>query len=325
MGWASKHKNSLLKNITLIKENPLLQKNKALFALGWVSIFWGTTWLASKEAVQHAPALQIIAIRQLIAAVLYIGFFVIRGVEWPRGKQWGVILILSFLNFMLSNALSTWGVKYIPSGLGAIMGAIFPLWLVIITMFRGKRLPKQALIGLLMGFGGVCIIFYEHLKDFINPDFRFGIILSLGATISWAFGTLYTKQQAINFNPYFSLGFQMLFSGIAVYIFAESIGHTTGLSNIPARSWWAISYLVVIGSLLTFVAYIYSLQHLPTALASIYAYINPIVAVLLGAALAGEKLTMFIAIGGAITIAGVYLVNNSLKKKTALGAEEPRN
>src|SRR5687767_9477195 len=169
-------------------------KTKALFALGWVSIFWGTTWLASKEAVQHAPALQVIAIRQLIAAILYIGFFVIKGVPWPRGKQWGVILVLSFLNFMLSNALSTWGVKYIPSGLGAIMGAIFPLWLVIITMFKGKRLPKQALLGLLMGFGGVCIIFYEHLKDFINPDFQFGIMLSLGATISWAFGTLYTKQ-----------------------------------------------------------------------------------------------------------------------------------
>lgn len=300
-------------------------KTKALFALGWVSIFWGTTWIASKEAVQYAPALQIIAIRQLIAAVLYIGFFLIKGVQWPKGKQWAVILMLSFLNFMLSNALSTWGVKYIPSGLGAIMGAIFPLWLVIITMFQGKRLPKQALIGLLMGFGGVCIIFYEHLKDFINPDFRFGIMLSLGATISWAFGTLYTKQQAINFNPYFSLGFQMLISGIAVYIFAESIGHTTSLANIPARSWWAISYLVVIGSLLTFVAYIYSLQHLPTALASIYAYINPIVAVLLGAALLDEKLTMFIAIGGAITIAGVYLVNNSLKKKMALGPEEPRN
>ena len=117
----------------------------------------------------------------------------------------------------------------------------------------------------------------------------------------------------------------MLFSGIIVYSFAQITGNTTELSAIPAISWWAISYLVVIGSVLTFAAYIYSLQHLPTALASIYAYINPIVAVLLGAALVNEKLTIFIAIGGAITIAGVYLVNNSLKKKIALGAEEPRN
>jgi drug/metabolite transporter (DMT)-like permease len=226
---------------------------------------------------------------------------------------------------MLSNALSTWGVKFIPSGLGAIMGAIFPLWLVIITMFKGKRLPRQALLGLLLGFGGVCIIFYEHLKDFLNPDFRFGIILSLGATISWAFATLYTKQQAINYNPYFSLGFQMLFAGIIILVIAETTGNAVKLSEIPASTWWAIGYLVVIGSVLTFVAYIYSLQHLPTALASIYAYINPIVAVLLGAALLNEKLTIFIAIGGAITIAGVYLVNKSSKKKIILGPAEPIN
>ena len=116
--------------------------NKALFALGWVSFFWGTTWLASKYAVQNVPALQIIGIRQLIAAFLYIGFFIIKKHPWPRGKQWIVILVLSFLNFMISNALSTWGIKFIPSGLGAIMGAIFPLWLVIITMVAGKRLPK---------------------------------------------------------------------------------------------------------------------------------------------------------------------------------------
>ncbi len=292
-------------------------KNKAMFALVWVSIFWGTTWLASKEAVRNVPALQIIAIRQLIGGALYIAFFIFKKQHWPRGKQWIAILVMSFLTFMLSNALSTWGVKFIPSGLGAIMGAIFPLWLVIITMINGKRLPKQALFGLLMGFSGVCIIFYEHLKDFLNPDFRFGILLSLCATISWAFSTLYTKQQAINFNPYFSLGFQMLISGIIILLVAQITGNTIHLSEIPVSSWWAIGYLVVFGSVFTFVAYIYSLQHLPTALASIYAYINPIVAVLIGAAILNEKLTIFIAIGGAITIAGVYLVNNGLKKSNS--------
>ena len=300
-------------------------KNKALFALAWVSFAWGTTWLASKEAVTNVPALQIIAIRQLIGGAVYITYFIFKKHPWPKGKQWIVILVLSFLTFMLSNTLSTWGVKFIPSGLGAIMGAIFPLWLVIITMFQGKRLPNRAMIGLLLGFGGVCIVFYEHLKDFLNPDFRFGILLSLTATISWAFGTLYIKQQAINFNPYFSLGFQMLISGIIVMSIAQTTNNAIKFSEIPASTWWAISYLVVIGSVLTFVAYIYSLQHLPTALASVYAYINPIVAVLLGAALVNEKLTIFIAIGGAITIAGVYLVNNSLKKKMLMEPAEPIN
>lgn len=297
------------------KRNSTSTNNKALLALAWVSFFWGTTWLASKEAVRDIPALQIIAIRQLIAAVLYIGFFVVKKHPWPKGKQWTPILVMSFLTFMLSNGLSTWGVKFIPSGLGAIMGAIFPLWLVIIMRIRGTKLPQQAVLGLLLGFGGVCTIFYEHLKDFGNPDFRFGIILSLCATVSWAISTLYTKQQAINFNPYFSLGFQMFFSGVIIYIFAAATGNTSPLSDIPASSWWSVGYLVIIGSILTFIAYIYALQNLPTALTSIYAYINPVVAVLLGAMLLNEKLTIFIAVGGAITIIGVYLVNNSLKKK----------
>jgi drug/metabolite transporter (DMT)-like permease len=288
---------------------------KALLALGWVSFIWGTTWLASKIGVTYMPALQMAGIRQLIGGGLLVTFFLFKNYTLPRGKQWSIILILSFLNFILSNGLSTWGVKFISSGLASIISAIFPLWLVLITMATGKRLPSQALIGLLMGFGGVCIIFYDHLKDFLIADFRFGILLSLTATVTWAFGTLYTKQQAANYNPYFSVGFQMLIAGIVTSSIAYSTGHVIPLADIPSTSWWAISYLVVLGSVTTFIFYLYSLQHLPAALASVYAYINPIVAVLLGAILLGEKLTLFIAIGGVITIAGVYLVNNSLQKK----------
>jgi drug/metabolite transporter (DMT)-like permease len=302
---------------------------KALVALAWVSIVWGTSWIVSKLGVTNMPALQMVGIRQVIAGSIFILFFLFKKHQLPKGKQWLAIIILSVLNFILSNGLSTWGVKFISSGLGAIMGAIFPLWLVIIIMLRGKKLPAQAIAGLLMGFGGVCLIFYDHLKDFLNPDFRFGIFLSLCATVSWAFGTLYTKQQAINFNPYFSLGFQMLIAGIFLLIISHITGRVIPLTDIPAISWWAIAYLVLFGSLITFVAYLYSLQHLPTALASVYAYINPIVAVLLGALILGEQLTVFIAIGGAITIAGVYLVNNSLRKTIVAepieAAERPIN
>jgi drug/metabolite transporter (DMT)-like permease len=307
------------------KRRSTSSRNKALFALAWVSIFWGTTWLVSKQAVKDTPALQIIALRQLAGGILYMLYFVSKKEQWPKGKQWIPILVMSFLTFMLSNGLSTWGIKFIPSGLGAIMGAIFPLWLVIIMRIKGSKIPSQAVVGLLLGFAGVCTIFFEHLKDFLNPDFVFGIVLSLCATISWAFSTLYTKQQAMNFNPYFSLGFQMVISGVIILLVAQLTGNTIKISHIPASSWWAISYLVIIGSVLTFIAYIYSLQHLPTALASIYAYINPLVALLLGAAFVNEKLTIFIAIGGGITLAGVYLVNNSLRKKIDLEQPEPRN
>jgi drug/metabolite transporter (DMT)-like permease len=285
-----------------------------ILALCWVSFFWGTTWIASKEGVKHMPALQLAAIRQFIGGFLYISFFLFKKTPWPKGKQWKTILILSILNFVLSNGLSTWGVKYISSGLGAIIGAIVPLWIVIISFFRGERLARLAIIGLIVSFGGVCVIFYDHLSDFLIPDFRFGIFISLISTLTWAFGSLYTKKKAASFNPYFSLGLQMFLSSILLFAYTRATGTSVSLSSIPAISWWSIAYLVVFGSVLTFIAFIYALQHLPAQISSIYAYINPIIAVILGAIIFGETLNASIAIGGGVTLFGLYMVNYSLRK-----------
>jgi len=288
---------------------------KPVLALIWVCFFWGTTWIASKEGVKYVPAIQMCAIRQMLGGCIYLLYFLYKQHPWPKGKQWITIIILSALNFMLSNTLSTWGVKYISSGLGAIIAAIVPLWIVIITLFEGEHLPKKAITGMLLGFGGVCIIFYDHLKDFLNADFRLGIFLSVIATISWAFGSLYTKKHAANFNPYFSIGLQMIISATALFGVSYTTGDIIHISSIPANGWWAILYLVIVGSVLTFIAYIYMLQQLATSQASIYAYTNPVVAVLLGALIFHEKLNIYIGIGGAVTIFGIYLVNDSFKKK----------
>ncbi|MEO7923687.1 MAG: EamA family transporter [Chitinophagaceae bacterium] len=289
-------------------------RSKALFALGLVCVLWGTTWIASKEGVRHMPALQMAGIRQLIAGSLYVGFFLYKKIPLPKGKEWIPILVLSFLNFIMSNGLSTWGVKYISAGLGSIMGAIFPLWLVVIGLFISKeKLPGKALLGLLLGFGGVCVIFYEHLQDFLVPDFRFGILLSLIATWTWAFATLYTKKQAANFNPYFSLGLQMLISGITLISFTGITGNAIPLGHIAWQSWAAIAYLILFGSLIAFIAYLYALQNLPTEQASIYAYINPMVAVLCGWLVFNERVSIFIIVGGFVTLLGVYLVNKAFK------------
>ena len=177
---------------------------KALFALGLVSFFWGTTWLASKEGVRHMPALQLAGIRLSLAGACYLTYFLTKGQALPRGREWGPVLILTFVNFVLSNGLTTWSVKFISAGLAAIIAAIFPLWLVIIGMFNARaKFPAKAIAGLLLGFGGICVIFYEHLDDFFNAGFRFGITLSIVATLAWAIGTLYLKKQENNFNPYF--------------------------------------------------------------------------------------------------------------------------
>ena len=286
-----------------------------MLALCWVSFFWGTTWIASKEGVKHMPPMQLVAIRQFLGGILYMGYFLFKKTPWPKRHQWKTILILSLLNFVLSNGLSTWGVKYISSGLGAILGAIFPIWIVIISYFRGEKLNSKAVIGIIICFSGVCIIFYEHLKDFLDPNFSFGIFLSIIATLTWAFGTLYTKKKAASFNPYFSLGLQMLISSLSLFTVIGATGSTIPLTEIPSNSWWSIAYLVIIGSVLTFIAFIYALQKLPAEINSIYAYINPVVAVILGAIMFGEPLTLHIAFGGFIVLVGLYLVNLALRKK----------
>lgn len=300
-----------IKNAVSTKVNSI---GLPILAVCWVSFFWGTTWLASKEAVRHMPALQMAGIRQFIGGILYVIYFTCTKAPWPKWKQWKTILTLAVLNFVLSNGLSTWGVKYISSGLGAIIGAIFPLWIVFILLFRGEKITRLSIIGMIISFTGVCVVFYDYLGDFLKPDFRFGIFVSVLSTMTWAFGSLYTRKKAASFNPYFSLGLQMVISSIIILAITGATGTGIPVASIPANSWWAIGYLTVIGSVLTFIAYIYALQNLPPEVASIYAYINPIVAVLMGAVIFDEPVTTAIAIGGIVTLFGLYLVNYSFRK-----------
>ena len=310
---------SISENIQGYRQPPG-KRSSAILALSLVSFLWGTTWIVSRQGVRYVHPLQLASIRQTLAGLLYVVYFLFRRASWPRGKEWWTVLILSLLNFFLTNGLTTWGVKYISGGLAAIIAAIFPLWLVIIGLLgppKSKVSPK-AMLGFLLGFGGICIIFYEHLKDFLNKDFRFGIFISLAASLTWAFGTLYTKQKAAQFNPYFSIGLQMLISGVLLSGASRLSGAAIPLSSIPWQAWASIGYLVLFGSVITFFAYLYALQYLPTGQVSIYAYINPVVAVLLDTIIFREKMTIYIALGGMVTLYGVYLVNESFKtKKTA--------
>ena len=163
------------------------------------------------------PGLQLAGFRQLLAGTVYIVYFLAIGAQWPKGREWYAIGVLSFLNILCSNGLTTWGVQYISAGLGAIIAATFPLWMVIIGMFSsGDKIPSAALKGFLLGFAGICVIFYEHLKDFLNPEFLFGIAISFTASWTWALGTVFTKKEARDFNPYFSLGLQMFMAGIVL-------------------------------------------------------------------------------------------------------------
>jgi drug/metabolite transporter (DMT)-like permease len=315
--WQSSNTFKQLSPYNPMKFHKKGTKAKAFFALAMVCFLWGTTWLASKQGVKYMPALQLAGLRQFLGGSIYLLFFIISGrAVWPKGKEWIIILTLSSLNFIIANGLSTWGLNGISAGLGAIIGSIFPLWLVVIGFFRGKeKMPFNAVLGLLLGFAGICVIFYDHLKDFLNADFRQGILLSIIATWAWAFGTIYTKEHAKKFNPYFGIGLQMFIAGFALLVGCKVGGISVSITSIPWQAWGAIAYLLVFGSLISFVAYLYALQHLPTEQASIYAYINPVVAMLLGAIIfPDEPFTVFIAVGGIITLYGVYLVNSAFKK-----------
>ena len=292
---------------------------KAYLALALVCIVWGVSWVGTKEGVRYMPPFQMVGIRQILAGLVYVLYFMVRGAKLPRKKEWYPIIFLSVLNFMISNGLATWGVKLTTAGLSAIIGAIFPLWLVIILAFRGKnKIPPLAWFGIMVGFAGVCVVFYEHLHELFNFSFLGGIILGLTASLAWAYGTIYTKEFAQSFNPYHSIGWQMLISGIMLLFIANVTGQVIPFVDIKFYSWMAILFLVVVSSVIAFVAYLYALQKLPTGLVSVYAYINPIVAVLAGSLFTGEPLTVLIITGSLVTLTGVYIVNRALKKSKAV-------
>jgi len=295
------------------------EKTRALIALGLVSFFWGTTWLASKKGVQEMPGLQLAGIRQLIGGAVYTIYFLFKGYKFPNRQQLFQFIWMGILMFVISNGFTTWSLQYIPSGLGAVIGAMAPIWIAIFSVmfFRETKLNLTTILGLLLGFGGIVIIFSDYIEALFNSKFALGVILGIIATMTWAIGTLYTVKHARDLNAYYSLGWQMFLSGVILTAAAWISGQHVPLSQTTHVTWLSIAYLVIVGSIITFAAFIYSLKRLPPAQASIYAYINPIVAVIVGSLLNNEKLNIIIAIGTLVTIMGVYLVNTGFKKAKA--------
>lgn len=291
-------------------------RTSALVAVGLVSILWGTTWMASKVGVQYIPALQLSGLRHLIGGGMYVLFFLLFKRMVPKKNQWFRLIWMSVLMFVLSNGLSVLSIVYMPSGLGAVVGALSPIWVVVFTFvfFKKTRFKPQTIIGIILGFAGVVVTFFEFYQKIIDTDLWLGIVFGAISSITWAIATLLTVKQSEQIDPYFSLGWQMFISGILLNTVSYASGRFVSYDIVPANAWLSIAYLIVIGSVLAFGAYIYALKRLPATLVSIHSYINPIVAILLGDLLMHEKLTIYIISGTLVTLVGVYLVNNSFKK-----------
>jgi drug/metabolite transporter (DMT)-like permease len=235
-----------------------------------------------------------------------------------RKEQFPRILMMSIIMFVLSNGLSVLSVVYMPSGIASIIGAIAPIWVVIISYLfqKNNAIVAQTVVGVIVGFAGVVICFYDYFNEIREGTFALGIFYGLISSITWAIGALLTAKQAKDTDPYFSLGWQMLLSGILLNLISYTTGSFVSIDHLPAEAWFSIGYLVIIGSVIAFGAYVFALKRLPAALVTVHAYINPIVALIIGSVLLDEQLTRNIAIGTIATLLGVFLVNNSFRKTT---------
>lgn len=292
-------------------------KQKAYFALTLTSIVWGTSWVASKIGVQKVPGLEIASIRQFIAGILLVSFFMLKGQKLPTKKEFLWLTMMAVFLFVSANGIATVALKTIPSGMGALISALYPLSVVIIErlFFRNTRITSITFIGLLLGIGGIAVVFYDNAFHNRQQGYTWGVILSLIAMLGWSIGTIILSRSKSKMNAYYATGWEMLISSLILMIMLFISGDSMPVSQIPLQSWGAVAYLIIASNLITFAAFIYTMKHLEPAVAALYAYINPIVAILAGSMIMDEKLTWKIIVGSVITLIGVFLVNQSLKKQ----------
>lgn len=295
----------------------MTNQQKAYGALALTSILWGTTWVASKFAVKGAPGLQVAGIRQLIAGSLLVGWFLLRGEKLPRREQVAWLTLMGILMFVCSNGLATVSLKFISSGLSSLIASLYPLCVVIMELifFGNKKINALTFVGLLLGIGGIALVLYSNAFHAGENGFFTGMILSFISMIGWAVATLLIARNKVNINPYYATGWQMLIGSIILLLLSLSSGNFLPVTQLPLTTWVSIAYLVTAGSVIAFVAFIYSMNHLEPAIASLYAYLNPIVAILIGALVSDEHLTFPIVMGSLVTLVGVFLVNKSLQRE----------
>lgn len=295
---------------------PFTPKHKAYLALVATSIIWGTTWVAMKFGIKGMPPLELAAIRQFIAGSIFIAFFLFKKEPLPTISQFKKLLLLAVTTFVIANAGSTWSLKYISSGLGALIGALYPLSVVVMEyiFFKEKSINFLSVIGIFLGIGGIAFVFYDNAFGVHPKGYLLGVLLAIVAMLSWSFSSIMIARKYIRMNAYFGMGWQMLISSAIVAVLSFSTENVIHLSAVSLSAWLAIGYLIFAGSMIAIIAFEYSMKHLNPAIAVLYAYINPIVAMITGCFFLNEKITATIVIGSLITLLGVYLVNYSMRK-----------
>ena len=291
--------------------------NRAYFALVIVSFFWGTTYIAARIGTQHMPGLFIAGVRQFLSGLIMTTYFLAKGHKIPSLKDLKKISIQGIFLLCIANGLLTWAVEYIAGGLAAIIAALVPLFIAFFSVWLSNKakITRWMIVGLIIGFAGVVTIFYNYTGDMKNRSFLFGIGLALVSVVSWSFGTVYSSKQKTPVSILFNVGLQMLIAGVIMLIVCAFTGKYVNLAEAGQSSWMALLYLIFFGSLLAYSAYVFAITKLPPTLVSVYAYINPVVAITFGWILLREKMNLNMIAGTLIILVGVYLVNREYKKQ----------
>lgn len=282
----------------------------AYFCLAGVSLIWGTTYLAIRIGVADFPPFLFAGIRQITAGILLAGFMFLFFRQRIAQVQWLPQMAGGFLMITMGNGLVSWAEVYVPSGVASIICSLMPALVVVINLFADRTEMPNGFIftGLLIGMGGILLVFSEYLAAFANGYYTMGIVFIFLATLSWALGSVLIKKRGRGSNPFLNAGLQMFFGGIFCLPVSLVFDNYSNFSwNTDAI--YSLVYLSLMGSVAAFAMYSYALTRLPITIASLYSYINPLVAVLLGWLLAQEMLNIKIALAFFITIAGIYLVS----------------
>ena len=283
-------------------------------ALVTVYLVWGSTYLGIRVVVETAPPLLSMGARFLVAGLLLAAFLAWRrgpGVLRVERRRLAACALVGALLLLCGNGLVAIAEQTVPSGLAALLVAATPLWLVLLRVGTGDRPRAATLAGTFLGFLGIALLARPGSQDGGDVPVEFwGVILIVIATFCWAQGSFFSPRLPLPANPFVATTWEMIFGGTLLLLAGTARGEAADLdlSAVAPDAWLALAYLTTVGSLVGFSAYVWLLSNAPISLTATYAYVNPVVAVALGALILDETVTAAILVGGAVVVVGVGLV-----------------
>jgi drug/metabolite transporter (DMT)-like permease len=288
------------------------EKITAYAAWGAVCLFWGTTYLAIRVGVQSLPPALFLGVRFLVAGFIFVPYLRWRGLAFPQRKELANIALVGFALLVLANGAVVWAEQWVPSGLAALVVATLPFWMAGFesTLPSGNKLTLRKGLGIIIGFMGLVILFAPELKDSFDATYLKGILALLFSPFCWALGSIYSKSRPVGIHPLMAAGFQMLIAGFILVIVGALSGEISRI-HFDAYGLIALAYLILFGSIVGYGSFVYALSKLPATKVSMYAYVNPVIAVVLGWLILGERLDWMVLSSTAIILCGVVLVKSS--------------